>query len=110
MKEGTQAGASGEERELECIEQPHCVACGEGGETALEGLEDRLFGVPGLWSISSCSRLGCGTAWLNPRPVDADLSSRELNASLSSHWKKPQPQAALVPGWPRSSSKILTAP
>ena len=74
MKEGTQAGASGEVRELECIEQPNCVACGEGGETALEGLEDRLSGVSGLWSISSCPRPSCGTAWLNPRPVDADLS------------------------------------
>ncbi len=73
MNASTQESGSGKEPEIRCVEQEHCVTCGGRGELVLEGLKDRLFRVAGLWSLSRCLSPGCGTTWLNPRPIEADL-------------------------------------
>ncbi len=45
-----------------------CPLC-QGRERSLlhEGLEDRLYAVPGAWALWSCA--SCGAGWLDPRPT-----------------------------------------
>jgi 2-polyprenyl-3-methyl-5-hydroxy-6-metoxy-1,4-benzoquinol methylase len=35
-------------------------------------MRDRLFGAPGVWSISRCLNASCGFLWLNPQPIPED--------------------------------------
>ncbi len=51
----------GLERVTEC---PVCRSPSR--ELLYEGLRDRLFGAPGLWTLHRCR--GCGSAYLDPRP------------------------------------------
>ena len=52
---------------------PTCPVCGGGGLPSHEGLEDRLFGAPGTWSLRRCDDAGCGCLWLDPAPLAKDL-------------------------------------
>lgn len=54
-------------------EQPDCVICGQPGSGLYAGLEDRLFGCPGLWNLKICSADDCGAVWLDPLPVADDI-------------------------------------
>lgn len=38
-----------------------------------EGLEDRIFDVPGNWDLRRCSNPTCRHVWLDPQPIEADL-------------------------------------
>lgn len=50
---------------------PACPVCGEHERTTLyESLTDRLFDVPGRWTLMRCS---CGAAYLDPRPTVSAL-------------------------------------
>lgn len=53
--------------------RPECRFCGGAGETAYRGLRDRLFGVPGEWTLRRCLDANCGVLWLDPVPIDEDL-------------------------------------
>ena len=55
--------------------EPHpvCQLCGSIGDVLYEGLEDRLFTVPGRWSFRRCSNPACRHVWLDPQPIPADL-------------------------------------
>lgn len=53
--------------------QPGCHVCGSAGDLAYANLTDRLFGVPGEWTLWRCSSAACGLLWLNPMPVEEDL-------------------------------------
>jgi SAM-dependent methyltransferase len=51
---------------------PACPVCGAvEREVLYGGLEDRLFGAPGRWTLHRCS--GCGCAYLDPRPDRATI-------------------------------------
>lgn len=50
-----------------------CHVCGVDGVPLYQGLRDRLFGTPGVWSVSQCPRPDCGLLWLDPMPVVDDL-------------------------------------
>lgn len=52
---------------------PNCLLCGGVGEVLYEGLEDRLFAVPGRWSFRRCPNPACRHVWLDPQPIAADL-------------------------------------
>jgi len=44
-----------------------CPVCGDAERTLLhDGLYDRLFGAPGLWTMYRCR--GCSSGYLDPRP------------------------------------------
>ena len=47
--------------------RPHCPVCQSEERRVLhDKLEDRLFGVPGCWTLWQCLR--CGSGWLDPNP------------------------------------------
>lgn len=53
--------------------QPTCPLCGGEGRLRHEGLKDRLFGAPGVWTMKVCARRDCGIFWLDPMPIEEDL-------------------------------------
>lgn len=55
-----------------------CPLCEREGKVHHEDLRDWLFGVPGLWSLRRCNDSHCGLLWLDPCPVEADISKAYL--------------------------------
>lgn len=53
---------------------PACYLCGAPGVLLYEGVNDRLFGAPGIWNFRRCPGLACGLLWLDPMPVEEDIS------------------------------------
>ncbi len=51
-----------------------CYICGTPGQPLYVGLQDRLFGAPGRWSLDQCPVPDCELIWLNPQPTDTDIS------------------------------------
>ena len=60
-----------EAEELITVEAPCCPVCGGNGSVHYEELRDRLYRVPGVWSLSRCE--SCDSLWLNPRPHDDEI-------------------------------------
>jgi len=58
---------------IETERQTTCAVCGSGGIEAYRDLQDAIFGAPGTWSFSRCTRAGCDTYWLDPRPTASDI-------------------------------------
>lgn len=52
---------------------PNCSLCGGKGLSLYSGQKDKLFGVPGEWSLSECPSESCGLVWLNPCPLEEDI-------------------------------------
>src|ERR1044071_76199 len=50
-----------------------CVICGSAGRPKYEGLQDRLFGAPGEWTLAECTREDCRMLWLDPMPIPQDI-------------------------------------
>jgi len=48
-----------------------CLLCGNEGVPLYQGLRDRLFGAPGIWSLMQCPK--CKLVWLNPQPIPEDI-------------------------------------
>jgi len=54
------------------IQEVHfCLLCDSEGILCYQGLRDRLFGAPGIWSFMRCPE--CGLVWLNPQPIFKDI-------------------------------------
>lgn len=81
-----------------CRPARSCVLCGQEGETAYGGLRDRLFAAPGVWSIRWCG--GCRLAWLDPRPLAAEVS--KLYREYYTH-----SQEGTNPHWVRDLKQFL---
>jgi len=56
-----------------CRAVPACPWCGTAGAVLYAGLCDRLYDVPGTWSLRRCVRDGCGLAWLDPSPLATEI-------------------------------------
>lgn len=56
-----------------------CPLCGIPGEFIYQGLNDRLFGAPGLWNLRKCKGADCGVIWIDPRPTSDDLEKAYVN-------------------------------
>lgn len=48
----------------------NCLLCQNEGKLLYRDLNDRLYGVPGVWSHYRCD---CGLVWLNPTPILEDI-------------------------------------
>ncbi|MCD6486474.1 MAG: class I SAM-dependent methyltransferase [Syntrophobacterales bacterium] len=51
----------------------NCYICGAKGQPLYHGLEDRLFGAPGLWDLKKCPDPECGLVWMDPMPIEEDI-------------------------------------
>jgi SAM-dependent methyltransferase len=71
---------------------PVCPVCGEQERTTLyDGLTDRLFDVPGRWTLMRCA---CGAAYLDPRPTGSALA--RLYESYCTHGAPAEGQRGAV--------------
>lgn len=53
-----------------------CMSCkGSRSVVAYVGLEDRLFGASGSWSVRRCLEPTCGLMWLDPAPDQGALTA-----------------------------------
>jgi 2-polyprenyl-3-methyl-5-hydroxy-6-metoxy-1,4-benzoquinol methylase len=59
--------------QIRTIPRITCPLCGGGGKLLHSHLKDRMFGISGYWSLQSCNQADCGTCWLDPAPLDADI-------------------------------------
>lgn len=50
-----------------------CYLCNSRGVLLYEGLEDRLYDVPGIWNLRMCSNPECELVWLDPMPFVSDI-------------------------------------
>ncbi len=50
-----------------------CQTCGNAGKILYQNLTDRLFGVPGNWTLKKCIDPKCGLVWLDPVPCEKEL-------------------------------------
>ena len=64
---------NGRPRSIRTEPHPDCPLCGGVGVVLYEGLEDRIFDVPGSWGFRRCLNPACRHVWLDPRPIMADL-------------------------------------
>ena len=58
-----------------------CALCGRPGAPLFRQLRDRLFDVPGTWSLLRCT--GCTLVWLDPRPSPDEVT--DLYRSYYTH-------------------------
>ena len=59
--------------EIRTTPRPRCLVCGSEGKTLYPDLQDRMFAVPGSWSLKQCNNQGCGLCWLDPTPIGEDI-------------------------------------
>jgi 2-polyprenyl-3-methyl-5-hydroxy-6-metoxy-1,4-benzoquinol methylase len=78
--------------QMNMLKQHVCSLCGFSGEAIYQGLQDRIFGVPGVWNFCRCGRSDCGVIWVDPVP-DADVLD-EAYAAYYTH----QSSATGIPG------------
>lgn len=67
---------------------PNCLLCGAGGLELYRGLQDRLFGAPGIWNLAKCPNKNCGLIWLDPQPKIEDIHKAYLNYYTHSEKQK----------------------
>jgi len=67
----TNAESHNEIRTYPC---PDCYICGTEGRTLYESMKDHLFGAPGEWNFRKCLNPGCGLVWLDPTPMEEEIS------------------------------------
>ena len=60
-----------------------CRLCGGTGALLYEGLADRQYRAPGTWNIRRCQQAECGLLWLDPAPLEPELS--KFYASYYTH-------------------------
>jgi ubiquinone/menaquinone biosynthesis C-methylase UbiE len=65
--------------EIRTTPRPLCLVCGSEGKTLYPDLQDRMFAVPGTWSLKQCNNPSCGLCWLDPMPVEEDLPTFYVN-------------------------------
>lgn len=65
--------------EIRTIPRPTCLICGSEGGLVYNNLQDRMFAVPGSWSLKQCLNKRCGLCWLDPTPTESDISRLYVN-------------------------------
>lgn len=69
----------------------HCYLCHSEGTWLHQGLTDYSFGVPGHWQLKICTNPTCQLVWLDPMPVQEDLTKIYHNYYTHSIEKKLSP-------------------
>jgi SAM-dependent methyltransferase len=71
---GTSAFTQDEVLGIRTLPNPKCGVCRRDGIPLYSGLVDRLFGVPGEWTLKRCPGSACGLLWLDPMPHESDIA------------------------------------
>jgi 2-polyprenyl-3-methyl-5-hydroxy-6-metoxy-1,4-benzoquinol methylase len=58
---------------MQLEEIPDCPLCGATGIPLYPNLRDKLFQVPGQWSVRRCGSSSCGQYWLDPRLTEEEI-------------------------------------
>ena len=69
--------------EIRTFNRPLCPICSSQGEILYKDLDDRIWGIPGKWTMKRCAKAGCGTCWLDPVAIEEDLPL--LYANFGTH-------------------------
>lgn len=59
---------------MRTVRRDNCPLCGASSVPFRTGLQDRIFGTPGEWRLSACCDEDCGLVWLNPTPLESEMS------------------------------------
>src|ERR1700679_3149316 len=59
--------------EIRTRQRPLCPICSTRGEVLYKDLDDRIWEIPGKWTMKRCADLACGMCWLDPVAVVEDL-------------------------------------
>ena len=60
-------------QQIRTQQKSNCFCCNSTGTYLYQGLQDRLFGVLGTWSLKRCDNKQCDLLWLDPAPISEDL-------------------------------------
>lgn len=60
-------------QKIRTLQKSNCSCCNSTGSYLYQGLQDRLFGAPGSWSLKRCNNKQCELLWLDPAPISEDL-------------------------------------
>lgn len=66
---------------IRLMARPTCPLCNTTGQVLYANLHDRLYDVPGEWTLCKCP--SCGLVWLNPAPTEQDIG--KVYASYFTH-------------------------
>lgn len=72
-----------------------CRLCGSSGEVLWPEVVDGLFDVEGSWNVLRCRAFACGTLWLDPQPIEADIGD-----AYARYYTHPSEQGASPGGLP----------
>jgi 2-polyprenyl-3-methyl-5-hydroxy-6-metoxy-1,4-benzoquinol methylase len=61
------------DEDIRVVDRPRCLMCSSAGDILYSGLHDRLYDVPGEWSLRLCRNPDCGLTWLDPAPIPSEL-------------------------------------
>lgn len=61
-------------QKIRTIEKLNCYVCGSEGKLLYKNLIDKVFHTIGKWSYYKCENAECNLIWLNPMPVEEDIS------------------------------------
>ncbi len=90
---------------IRVVDAVACPLCESAGKVVYDGLVDRSWDAPGIWSCRQCRT--CGHLWLDPRPLDDEIA--RLYVSYYTHGvERPFP----LEGdrfWPRCRRGVLEA-
>jgi 2-polyprenyl-3-methyl-5-hydroxy-6-metoxy-1,4-benzoquinol methylase len=64
---------------IRIFQKPNCYLCGKPGRLIFSELQDRLYGVKGVWGLRECDDVKCQLVWLDPAPIEDDLGKAYLN-------------------------------
>jgi 2-polyprenyl-3-methyl-5-hydroxy-6-metoxy-1,4-benzoquinol methylase len=85
---------------------PNCFLCGAEGELLYGALTDRLFRAPGIWSFKRCPSPECGLVWLDPVPMEEDIS--KAYAKYYTHDEVPTQRTGLTKALRKCASVLFS--
>ena len=60
--------------EIHTYPYPSCYLCSSQGKLLYHGLKDRIFDVQGIYNLKKCINTECGLIWVDPMPLEEDIS------------------------------------
>lgn len=74
-------------KQIHTQQKSNCSCFNSTGTYLYQGLQDRLFGALGTWSLKRCNNKQCELLWLDPAPISKDLPFAYQN--YYTHGKNP---------------------